>query len=367
MQPAEHRLGGAHGVLDAGAAQPLEQQALHGQPHLGGVPVARQVDQAGEEPAERVAAEEQPGLAPLAQVQDGERDRQQLVHGDLQQLVAGIGLQDVEQLLARVAVRRHPRAGQHLRGGPAHQRHVAHAAGVGLVREEADQPLLALPAAVGGQRHRHHVQPGGPVHGGPGVALGDHQPLAGHHVGGGQPGRDDGGAGVHVAAQHPEAGARDRRRPPAGQQLDGAGTEEDEVAVRQPAQQLGGLVQVRLPGRVRQPVQRVGERAGPRSEPVGVLVDGADVGQHGAQPDDQVGRGLLVDRPLQHDGHPGLRERVRAAAGGIGAVAEGQQPAGDVTAHHDDRVDDVVQPDALTDDLGGHRVHQERHVVGDDP
>ena len=41
VQPGQHRLGGPGRVLDAGAAEPLEQQLLHRQPHLGRVAVAR--------------------------------------------------------------------------------------------------------------------------------------------------------------------------------------------------------------------------------------------------------------------------------------------------------------------------------------
>ena len=73
VQPGEHRLGGPRRVLDARAAEPLEQQLLHRQPHLGRVPVAGQVDQRRPEPAGRVLAEEQPGLPALLQVQHGQR------------------------------------------------------------------------------------------------------------------------------------------------------------------------------------------------------------------------------------------------------------------------------------------------------
>ena len=69
-----------------------------------------QVDQRRPEPAGRVLPQEQPRLPALLQVQHGQRDGQQLVGADLEQLVARIGLQDVEQFLAGVAVGRHPGA-----------------------------------------------------------------------------------------------------------------------------------------------------------------------------------------------------------------------------------------------------------------
>src|SRR3712207_8809026 len=57
----------------------------------------------------------------LLQVQHGQRHRQQLVGADLEQLVAGVGLQDVEQRLAGVAVGRDAGALNDL-GGPAADR-----------------------------------------------------------------------------------------------------------------------------------------------------------------------------------------------------------------------------------------------------
>ena len=163
VQPGEHGLGGPRRVFHARAAEALEQQLLHGQPDLGRVPVAREVHQRRPEAAGGVTAEEQPGLLAFLQVLDGERDRQQLVGADLQQLVARVGLEDLQQLLAGVAVDRHPGAADDLLDPAPHERHVEHAAGVGGGGEQPDEAVLPLAVAVG-EADRHEVQPRPAVH-----------------------------------------------------------------------------------------------------------------------------------------------------------------------------------------------------------
>ena len=87
---------------------------LEAAPELGVVALARHVDQARDEPGERIAAEEQPDLLPLLQVQDLLGDPEQLLLVGLEQLVARIGVEDVDQRLAGVAGRRQVRARDHL-------------------------------------------------------------------------------------------------------------------------------------------------------------------------------------------------------------------------------------------------------------
>jgi hypothetical protein len=111
---------------------------------------------------------------------------------------------------------------------------------------------------------------------------------------------------------------------------------------------------------------RSASSSGAGAQPSGVLLDGPDVGQHGAQPGDQVAGRLLVQRPVEEDGHPGLGQRVVAAGTGLGAVAERADAAGHVAADHEHRVDDVLEAEALPHHLGGDRVDEEGHVVGDD-
>ena len=179
VQPRQHRLGHPRGVVDGGAVERLPQDPLHLQPDLRGVPVAGQVDQAGHEPAVGVAAQEQLGLPALLQVQHGQRDRQQVLAAHLEQLVARVGLQDLQQVLAVVAVRQEPGRVEHLpRLAPQH-RDPQHALGVRRRREQPEEPPLTDDVALGVEGlHADVVQVHGPVHGGARVRLGqDQQPL----------------------------------------------------------------------------------------------------------------------------------------------------------------------------------------------
>src|SRR5690348_1160924 len=77
---------------------------------LGGVAVARHVDEAGDEAAEGIAPGEERDALPLLQAQDAERDVEELVRADLEQLVARVAVEDVEERLAVVARRIEARA-----------------------------------------------------------------------------------------------------------------------------------------------------------------------------------------------------------------------------------------------------------------
>ena len=71
-----------------------------------GEPVARQVHQAGHEPAEHVAPHEESQPLAVLDVEDGRGRLVQLVGVDLEQLLAGIALEDVQQHPPVVAVQR---------------------------------------------------------------------------------------------------------------------------------------------------------------------------------------------------------------------------------------------------------------------
>src|SRR4029453_16611153 len=75
------------------------------------------------------------------------------------------------------------------------------------------------------------------------------------------------------------------------------------------------------------------------------------------QPVQHLGLALAVDLEVQ--------VRLADAVGGVGGQ-DLDQPAGLVAADHDHRVDGQVNDQAVAVQFHGHRVDQERHVVGDD-
>ena len=82
----------------------LDQDRLPALPQLGGVALARHVDQAGHEALERIAADEQPESLPVTELEYSGRDAQQVGLRGLEQLVARIGGEDVLQRFPRMAV-----------------------------------------------------------------------------------------------------------------------------------------------------------------------------------------------------------------------------------------------------------------------
>ena len=174
--------------LDLGAVQRLLQDVLKPAPDLGVVALARHVDEAGDEAREGVAAQEQAQRLALVQVQDLLHDLEQLVVAGLQQFVARIGLEDVDQRLARVAGGREAGALDQPRDLVPEQRDLAWIAIVGGRGEQAEEAVLAQDLAVGVEpADAQVVEIDRPVDGRAGVGLGDHQRHRGRAPGGAIP------------------------------------------------------------------------------------------------------------------------------------------------------------------------------------
>ena len=379
VQPGQDRLGVPGGEVDAGAAQFLLEDVDDPQPHTGGVAVAGQVDERRVVAPVLVLAQVQPQPAALLEVQDGGDDRPQLVGRRLEQLVARVGLQDLEQVASVVAVGREPGPAQDLLDLAADDGHPAHRLGVRRRREEAEEAALADDLAVLVELlDPDVVQVGGPVHGGAAVGLGQDEQLvlAGLGAGvGGQPleGRADRVAVVvavlRVGAQDAEPGAGDGGQRVVVAQLVLAVPEEGEVVAGEPAQQLAGLLDLLVAQVVGGGLggQLVGDpqRRVPHLLPV---LDGlADVGQD----TEQVGGDLLQVGPVgltvDLDVDPGLDVRVvRQVLGGGPLGQHVDELAGQVAPYDELRVDHDVDAAPLPGQLVGHRVDEERHVVRHD-
>ena len=370
----QHALGELRGEGGAGAVQRRLQDRLHAPPQFRVVAVARHEDQAGGEAVERVPAHEQRQPLPLLQVQDAERGVVQLLDSGLEQLVARVGLQDVEQRLAVVAPRVEAGALDHRGDLAADEGDVARAAVVGGGGEQPDdQPLADDPPLGVEALQQHHVHVHRPVHGGTRVGLGDHQ-RAGRaqelaHVGRqrvvvAQPLED----GDLVVAQDAQRAARQqvqRRLAAVRRRLEAvlAVAEVGEVVVVHPAQErlglrhlVGGQRGAHRAGLVQRLVHLGAHRAPVRHR-------GADLVQHALQPGAHALQRRGVGAGVDLDVHVRLgrrldRRRLR--------LVQVEQPAGLVPLRPHHRVDDEVDGEPLAVQLRGDRVDQERHVVVDD-
>ena len=104
VDACKHGLGQVHREFHRGAVQVALQDLGDLHAHVGVEALARHEDQARIEAAEEVAADEDAGLAPVAQAQDPQRRLEQRFLVDLEELVARIILQHREQVLVHVAV-----------------------------------------------------------------------------------------------------------------------------------------------------------------------------------------------------------------------------------------------------------------------
>src|SRR6185437_9744677 len=101
------------------------------------VMLTRHIDEARDEALERVAARKERDALAILQAEDAERDVVELILGNLEQLVARIGLEDMRQRLAVMAVRIEAAAPQHAGDFEAQERYRAGRAAVSERRIEA--------------------------------------------------------------------------------------------------------------------------------------------------------------------------------------------------------------------------------------
>ena len=178
VQPGERGAADPGAVVDRAAVERGPQDLLGAQPDLRGVPVPGQVHQAGHVASVSIRPQEQPDLLALAKSQYAQRDRGQLLGRDLEQILERVVLQDLDELLAVVAFSGEPGRVEHLGELVPQHRDLGDGLGVGGLRIQAEEPVLADHLAVGGKfAHRHVVQVRGPVDGGPDRGLGQHEPL----------------------------------------------------------------------------------------------------------------------------------------------------------------------------------------------
>ncbi len=159
-------------------AEGVLEDVGHPHPDAGVVAVAGDVDEAGDEAAEVVLADEQLGAAALLQLGHRHGGVVQLLDARLDELVARVALEHLEEVLAGVAVERDAGAvedGLHLLGD---ERHALDRLGVGGGRVEPEE--AALPddlTALVVLLDPDVVEVRDAVHRGAGVGLGEHEDL----------------------------------------------------------------------------------------------------------------------------------------------------------------------------------------------
>ncbi|OPZ53283.1 MAG: hypothetical protein BWY91_02007 [bacterium ADurb.BinA028] len=306
------------------------------------------------------------------QVDDGLGDLGQHVGVGLEELVAGVALEDLEEVLSGVAVTAVADPVQDLAGPVADDGDVHDRGRVCRGSEEPEEAVLAGDVArcVEGL-DPDVVEVDGPVDRGARVRLGDDEQLAVTGPGLGRraearEGRRSGG----VVAQQPEArsGHRVQDRLAAIVAEDVlAVTEEGEVVGGQPVEEshplghLGAIDACRRCG-----AQPVADLDAPLTHLRPVLDGVADVAEQALQLGGQrvsVGR---VAHPVDLDVHPRLDPDTEFARRSLVDVEDLLKHATSIPADDQLRVNEQVDAQAPAGQRHSHRVDEERHVVDDD-
>jgi len=160
--------------VDALGREGSAEQVFDAQPHTRVVAIARQEDDRRHEAAVGVAAQVELGAQPLLLVQNRLGHLDQLVSAGLEQLVAGIALQDLHQVLAGVAVAAEPDSVEHLPRPVAEDRDGKDGLRVCRGGQQSEEAVFAghLALCVEGL-DSDVVEVDRPVDGGPRVGLGE--------------------------------------------------------------------------------------------------------------------------------------------------------------------------------------------------
>ena len=362
------RVGDIGGVVDVVALEDGPQDVLDALAQLRIVALPWDVDEAGEEARITVAAHEQADALALLEMEDALGRLDQLLRRDLEQLVARIGLEDVEHRLGVVAAGGEAGLLQDLADLVTQERDIERVAVVRGRGEEADDaPLPGDLARRAEAAHAHIVHVDGPVHRGVRVRLGDDEELlaAGE---GGRLARQCGLVPRHRflgdLAQHAETRiGHDMEVVLAALrgQFVIAHAQEREVVVPHPLEERLALGDLLLGQRRRALAQVPDQLVDAPAHGLPVLDRVPDVGQHGLDiPADGVERGggrALADLDMEDGFGDAVRRPRRQHI---------REHAALIARDADDRVDQQVDGQLLAIDRVDDRIDQERHVVVDD-
>ena len=372
LHPHQRPMGEVGIERDHAALVGFRQQVADLLAHPRVVAVAGNVDERRHEPVEAVDAGEHANTRAGLELEDSLGPLLQLVRADLEQLVAGKRVQNVEQRLAVVAGRRIAGRLDHARHLVAQERDLGRRAHIGLRGEKADEADLAgggSAAAVGLDADVVHVR--APVHAGDHIGLGDDERrgrkeepahLRRH-------GDELGSAPQHLdglVAQDAEAGAA------AGDEVAGLGITVELVLARAKEGEIAGLQPFQEGNRFGQEVGRHVPRPGLElgDRPAEALEhrppvrdDRAHLVQNATQRVDEIAPRGIVEQ-LGVDGDVAFLAPVRPAP--VAGADDVLQAPGLVAPGLEDGVEQVAHVEPARLQLAHHRVDQERHVVIED-
>ncbi len=374
VQAGEHRVREPRVPLVALRPVRVDQEVRDAFAHLRGVPVAGNEHEAGDEAAVRLAEDEQPDAAPLLQAEDSHRDVVELVHVDLEEVVARVRLEDLDEVFVVVARGEESRPLDDGGNLAAQHRHRERAAGVRARRVQPDEPVFADDLALRVVAFDPDVvEVRRAVHGRARVRFREHQQrlLAGL---GAHRRRERGEAGGRVLgglAQEAEPAPGDREQLAFRGEVVPAVAEEGEVLIGEPLQQrlaFGELGRVARRRRVFELLRHVRQRFEHR---LPVACGRAHVLQYGEQfaPDrfQDVEAGLAVDLDVRPRFEQVVRPtRVVVAVGCVAVGGHAEQLAAGRSPYAQDRVHHEVHAEIATVERHRERVDEEGHVVEHD-
>ena len=351
----------------------LRQDALELDAQVGRIRFARHVDEARHEALERVAAREQAQALAFAQSQDAHRGVLQVVVGNLEQVVARIGFQNVVQRFGQVAAGRQAGARGDGFDLAAQQRRFRDARAVRGGGEQADEAVLADHAAGGVVAlDAHIVGVAGPVHRGARIRLRDQQQGHGrtrHRARIRRQRRETGRQRrlLHFA-QHaqPTAGHQAQRIDALfGDEVVTPVAEERHVVVGEPLQEREAFLHLHRGQAGRCGLQLDYGRLQLREYRLPIAYRGTHVGEDALQAGGEIGAALWVDDAVDLDVDPRFM-LARRPASRFTARPHRVQRARRVALDGEDRMHDQMQRQPLTMDFHRRAVHEKRHVVVDD-
>ena len=308
----------------------------------------------------------------LLQLQDAEGDVEKIILGNLEQLIPGVGLEDVEKRLAIVAGRVEAGARHRTVQLLPEQRDTAWADVIGVGGEQADEAVFADDPALGVEGlDADGVHMDRPVHRRFAVGLGDQEQRrladqlarVGRQGGRGARRMEDGEPPVPEDPQTRVLDDGAHHQLVAAGEFVGAIAEEGEMVIIDPEQEFPGLLGVLLGDAGRRLLHLVQDVADLVPHRLPVLDRDANTAEHALD----IVAGFLHlpggEMPVDLDVHVGFvarRARIPVVADEIGDFAPG------VALYADDGMGNPVDGHSAFVERRRHRIDEERHIVVDD-